>query len=104
MFVELRKELEEVKSQKSRRKIELSKIRSEKQRSSDLESVMSRLSIVRNETQIKVDEESERKRDERHKALVERYNLILPDVLLAFVDIDVSLEENLQFVLDSFDP
>lgn len=64
---------------------------------------MSRLSMVRNETQIKVDEETERKREERHRALVERYNLILPDVLLAFVDIDVSLEENFQFVLDSFD-
>lgn len=64
---------------------------------------MSRLSIVRNETEIKQDEETRRKREERHKALVERYNLILPDILLSFVDIDVSLEENFQFVLDSFD-
>ncbi len=64
---------------------------------------MSRLSIVRNETEIKQDEETCRKREERHKALIERYNLILPDILLSFVDIDVSLEENFQFVLDSFD-
>ena len=101
-FVELRKELDEVRSQRSRRQIELSKIRSESHRSSALDSVMSRLSILRNETEIKQDEDTRRKREERHKALVERYNLILPDVLLSFVDIDVSLEENFQFVLDQY--
>ncbi len=61
---------------------------------------MSRLSLFKNHTQ--ENPEVEKKREERHKALVERFNLILPDILLSFVDIDASLEDNFQFVLDSF--
>ena len=97
-FVELRKELEEIKSQKSRR---LSKLRSEQHGgSSKMDSVMSRLSLNKNHSP--ENPEAQRKIQERHKALVERFNLLLPDVLLSFVDIEASLEENFQFVIDSF--
>lgn len=61
---------------------------------------MSRLSLYKNHT--KENPEVEKKREERHQALVERFNIILPDILLSFVDIDVSLEDNFQFVIDSF--
>lgn len=97
-FVELKREIEEHKSQKSRR---ISQLRSEQHTgSSKMESVMSRLSLYKNHT--KENPEVEKKREERHQALVERFNIILPDILLSFVDIDVSLEDNFQFVIDSF--
>lgn len=65
-----------------------------------MDSVMSRLSLNKNHSP--ENPEAQRKIQERHKALVERFNLVLPDILLSFVDIEASLEENFQFVIDSF--
>ena len=95
-FRALKNELDEYKSLRNRRLIQL---RSEQQSARDLDSVMSRLSIAMSQpVERELEGETEIKTKERHQALVERFNLKPPDILLQFVNINMSIEENFQFV------
>jgi len=76
--------------------MELFNIRSEKGRGSNIEKGMSRLSSLKSfdKFQEAINPDLDAKRAERYHALVKRFNLLLPDVLLGMVDLSASLDEN----------